>query len=438
MNRFTLLPLVLALGSGHTLANELDEQLTLLSQKSTAVQAGEDLFMQVCAACHAKDLSGATGFNLKDGEWIHGEQPSQILANIKQGFNKKGMPAFGAMFSDKQLQDVVAFIMSKREGLADLTYRLYQMTDENDVTVSEDKLIKSGALTKNLMDFELPEVKYYAIQFEGILYAPKEPSKLHIETWKLNPTSLFIDGKEVTKANPNASTWPLKPGKQKIKFQYIVGSDTKHSWKKNLALFVTTEDLGVKLFGLSTRSHKIMMDTKVLVTAQNKPVIQRKKIHDLPTYSVSVGFPEKINYAFNTRSCNVVGVWTGDLLNVGPNVESRGKDGSIVLGEWLIGKNDSLAMQNASQCQYKKMTNKGIPAFYFKQGAVDYKLTTSNMSATGLTLNYEMLSNKNTLVSFDLPTNDKVKIVSPDGKIQGNKLTINANSSAFSIQLSAK
>ncbi|WP_158969233.1 cytochrome c [Paraglaciecola sp. L3A3] len=438
MKKIGLIPLVLSMGIGNVQANEQDNKLISLTNNSSAVQGGEELFIQACAACHAKDLSGATGFNLKDGEWIHGEAPSQILTNIKQGFNNAGMPAFGAMFSDKQLQEVTAFIISKREGLANLTFKIYQMTDEKDVSVTADKLIKSGSLPKNLMDFEMPEVKHYALEFEGTLFAPKEPSKLFIEGWKIAPTTLHIDGQEVNKPFPQATTWTLKPGKQHVKFQYIVGDNFKQDWKKNLALFVTNEDKSVKLFGLSTRSDKIMKDTKILVTADIKPVIQRKKIHNLPTYSISVGFPEKINYAFNTRSCDVVGVWTGDMLNVGPNVDGRGKDGSIVLGDWFINKNDTFAMQSTSKCHYQKMTNKGIPAFFFNQDGVDYQLTTSNQSTNGLSLNYQVLSKSASPVVFDLPNNEKVQITSQDGVIKGNTLTITPNKTSFSINVSSK
>jgi cytochrome c5 len=438
MKKFGLLSIILSLGISNAYANSQDKALLKLAALPSSVKAGQELYQQVCAACHAKDLSGATGFNLKDGEWIHGESPSQILANVKQGFNKAGMPAFGPMFSDKQLKDVVAYIVSEREGLADLSFKIYQMQDEKDRVVTEDKLIKSGKLPKNLMDFEMPEIKHYTLEFEGTLYAPKEPSKLHIEAWKLNPTSLHIDGQKVIKENPNGATWKIKPGKQHIKFQYIVGSDIQKNWKRNLALFVATDDLGVKLFGISTRSNKIMNDTKVLVKADTKPVVQRKKIHNLPTYSISVGFPEKINYAFNTRSCDVVGLWKGDLLNVGPNVESRGKDGSLVLGDWLINIKDTLAMQTASKCRYQKMTNNGVPVFFFNQNGVDYQLSTSSMSANGLVLNYQVLSKPAESLIFDLPNNGNVNISSEDGVIKGNTLSIKPNQMSFSISLSAK
>lgn len=438
MKKIVFLPLLLAFTTVPAISNEIDKELSALAQNDAVVTTGKALFMQACAACHGKDLSGATGFNLKDGEWIHGEAPSQILSSVTQGFNNAGMPAFGSIFSDKQLIEVVAFIMSERQGMADLTYKIYQMLDVKDRLVSEGKLIKSGKLAKNLMDFELPEIKHYTLEFEGTLYVPKEPSKLVIEAWKLGPTKLVIDGKELPKDNPNTHIWTLKPGKQHIKFQYIVSEDTKHNWKKNLALFVTSEDLGIKLFGISTRSQKIMLDKKVNVIASDKIVVQRKKIHNLPTYSISVGFPEKINYAFNTRSCDVVGLWQGDLLNVGPNVESRGKDGSIVLGDWLLNKNDVFTMQSDSKCRYQKMVNQEVPAFFFERDGIDYKLTTSGMSINGLSLNYEVISKQTKSVTFNLPENGKVIFTSQDGAIENNILTIKPNTTSFSINVSAK
>ena len=73
----------------------LISQLVLASSATTAhndaafqanIDAGEQIFSQVCAACHGKDLSGGAGFNLKDGEWIHGDSPEDILNSIKQHY----------------------------------------------------------------------------------------------------------------------------------------------------------------------------------------------------------------------------------------------------------------------------------------------------------------------------------------------------------------
>ncbi|MCH2209389.1 MAG: cytochrome c, partial [Lentisphaerales bacterium] len=66
----------------------------LLSQTQAADQAsidrGKKIYDTVCFACHGKNLEGATGFNLKDAEWVHGNSPEQILATIKKGFPDKG------------------------------------------------------------------------------------------------------------------------------------------------------------------------------------------------------------------------------------------------------------------------------------------------------------------------------------------------------------
>jgi mono/diheme cytochrome c family protein len=52
------------------IAKSLDQELLALSNKTEITQQGQTLFDSYCAGCHKKDLSGAAGFNLKDGEWI--------------------------------------------------------------------------------------------------------------------------------------------------------------------------------------------------------------------------------------------------------------------------------------------------------------------------------------------------------------------------------
>ena len=154
-------------------ANQYDNKITAMSQDIKMTTEGKTLFNQVCASCHSKDLSGATGFNLKDGEWIHGRQPSQIIKNIKNGFASAGMPGFAGVYSEPQLESIVAYILSKREGFDGLTYKLYQMNTSEDKEVTPSKLIKQGELPTNLVNLQLPEVEHYLIEFEGDFYAPK-------------------------------------------------------------------------------------------------------------------------------------------------------------------------------------------------------------------------------------------------------------------------
>jgi cytochrome c5 len=433
-----LVALGLSVMSNRAISEPLDTVLYEKAQNPANLTSGQVVFEQACAACHGKALGGGAGFNLKDGEWVHGEAPSAILDNIKKGFNSAGMPAFGNIYSDSQLQDVVAYILSKREGMSNLSYKVYALKDRGDTQLSADNLVKSGMLPRNLMNFELPETEYYAIEFEGDLYAPNTPSKLFIDGFIPTPLKVEIDGEEIKRTSRSA-IWPLKPGKQRLNFQFIVNAPVKQDWKKNLALFVTNDDLEIKLFSLSTRGQLLMDDKKVHVEATNKVKVQRKKIRGLPTYSVSVGFPQKINYAFNTRSCNIVGLWSGDLLNVGPNVEGRGKDSSLILGDWLIKDDQAFGFLAESNCNYQKLVKSDGPSFFFSATGIDYRLTTKEESASGITFVYQVLNNPNKQASkLTLPSNTQLAISTSAGQITDNALVVAPEHQTFTIRLAKK
>ncbi|MEI8619166.1 c-type cytochrome [Pseudoalteromonas sp. B193] len=149
-------------------SEELDETLIQSSTNPVVLQQGKVLFEQVCASCHNKDLSGASGFNLKDGEWVHGKRPSEILNNVKNGFMSAGMPGFADVFSEEQLRSVVSYVLSKREGWDDLQYKLYQLDNEHDQVVREDKLIKSGQLARTLLTLRYLRCKIILLSLKAI------------------------------------------------------------------------------------------------------------------------------------------------------------------------------------------------------------------------------------------------------------------------------
>ncbi len=78
------------------------------------VAAGEVVFTQTCAACHGADLTGGIGPSLVDAEWIHGGDPEQIVTTITEGVTDKGMPAWGQVLGPQKVQQVAAFVVSKK------------------------------------------------------------------------------------------------------------------------------------------------------------------------------------------------------------------------------------------------------------------------------------------------------------------------------------
>ena len=391
--------------SNSAMANDKDREIEKLVSAPDVLKQGQGLFEQICASCHAKDLSGASGFNLKDGEWVHGDKPSQIVNNVKNGFMNAGMPGFGQMFSEDQIDSIVAYLLSKREGWSDLTYKVFQLSGSSDKTLSADKLIKSGKQDNNLPDFAMPEVKHYALVLEGDFYTYKDQvTKL----WTGRPNDLDfrleINGQVTPRSHEWNPTWVLQPGKQHLKLTFFV-HDEKF-WRRNIPLIVTNEDLSIKLFPASQAAKKIMEGKKLDIKVEQETIVQRKKVHSLPPYSISVGMVNKINYAFNTRSCAIVGLWQGDMLNVGPNISGRGQDGSLPLGKWKFKPPEHPSVKADKECKYKGYNRNPEPQFNFEIDGVKVSLNAELVDNNSIKFNYKTA--KGSELVFDLPQVDDV------------------------------
>lgn len=78
-------------------------------QKQTA---GKEIFERTCAVCHGKLGEGLVGPNLTDDYWIHGGRPEDLEKTISDGILSKGMLAFKNQLNNKQIDEVVTFILS--------------------------------------------------------------------------------------------------------------------------------------------------------------------------------------------------------------------------------------------------------------------------------------------------------------------------------------
>jgi cytochrome c553 len=411
------------------LASMLDRQVLDMTSQAKHTAAGQTLYETVCASCHNKDLSGATGFNLKDGEWIHGSQPSDIIKNIKNGFAKAGMPGFASMYSEQQIKQIAAYILSKREGWDNLTYELYQLDKDADFSfnaIQGKTPIKTGSLVSNLADYEIPELSNYALIFKGDFYTPKEKNaKLSSN----NPGYILLDA-SIDGAAPQVikkKSLPLKKGKQSLVVRMMtlnkrVFVKHKKSPRTNVSLMITGKNER-KLFPASTRAVSAMTANKLEINAKSEPVVQRKKVLDLPPFSIVVGLPEKINYAFNPKNCAISGAWTGDLLNIGPNVKNRGNDHSLILGKWLFHSPQSIAPVINQNCRFDEYTRLGNPKFYFTLDKVKYSVEAFANDSQSFDLLYKVVANPNQIKSLTLTLPQKTKVSSKDGLQSSNTLT---------------
>jgi cytochrome c oxidase cbb3-type subunit III len=76
-------------------------------------EAGRPIYMTNCAACHGQDLEGGIGVALRDGEWLHGSEPDQVLRTVSEGVPAKGMPGWAPILGPERVRQVTAYILAE-------------------------------------------------------------------------------------------------------------------------------------------------------------------------------------------------------------------------------------------------------------------------------------------------------------------------------------
>lgn len=103
-----------AAASGDGFAPEI---LLAMSQDDAVLERAKAAYGVNCSACHGADLEGGIGPNLKDGEWVHGGQPTQILASIQVGIAAKGMPGWGSVLGQTASAELTALLLHLNPAL---------------------------------------------------------------------------------------------------------------------------------------------------------------------------------------------------------------------------------------------------------------------------------------------------------------------------------
>ena len=407
-----------------TLIHLLAITLSLGASNKDSIAKGKLIYDSVCFACHGKNLEGATGHNLKDSEWLHGGSKEQIKATIKKGFPEKGMVAFGAIYNDQQIDDVTNYILSRQEGLRDMEYKIFHnATIETGVKWDSQKPDKQAKITPPHINLNLPEVDQYAIQYKGKLLIPEHMAgnfKLKGLVRQKDGFSLHIDGKEVkiklSKTKRFDQDIKLAAGSHDIEFRYI----------KNFKSCTLHLDLNGKAKGtipLSAESYRRSITNKYIVKAKDTFLIIRKRVNNLAPGSIIVNHQDKMNYAIDPHNGGLNAVWTGDSIDIGPNIFARGQKAASFLGKQLMNKGEKVELYidgAERKLRFIGYSDKPRPKFMYKYGSHQLHVE-SFLGPDGLVLSYSTPSGNSPKIQLKLPKSLNCK--TSKGSVKGELFT---------------
>jgi cytochrome c oxidase cbb3-type subunit III len=89
-------------------------ELQAIFKNSDRRKEGQSVFSARCVACHGDHAQGGIGPNLTDDFWLHGARGTDLVRTIEKGITDKGMPPWGSMLKDTEIQSVAAYIHSVR------------------------------------------------------------------------------------------------------------------------------------------------------------------------------------------------------------------------------------------------------------------------------------------------------------------------------------
>lgn len=88
----------------------------LAEENIPADNRANNLYQQLCAGCHGKDMKGTDkAKSFVDGKWEYGSSRKEIIKNIREGIIDKGMPAWEGAISNGDIEKITDFILVKHQ-----------------------------------------------------------------------------------------------------------------------------------------------------------------------------------------------------------------------------------------------------------------------------------------------------------------------------------
>lgn len=80
-------------------------------------EAIPETFTHLCTTCHGADLKGDIAQSLLDGSWQFGSGEEDIMRSIKFGYPHHGMPAWGGVLPDEEIDSLVSYLLEEEKRL---------------------------------------------------------------------------------------------------------------------------------------------------------------------------------------------------------------------------------------------------------------------------------------------------------------------------------
>ncbi|MDD7986209.1 cytochrome c [Lentisphaera marina] len=383
----------------------------LLKADDLSELRGQKLYETICFSCHGNKLEGATGPNLKDYEWLHGSSKSDIIKSITNGFPEKGMLAFGALYKQEQINDLVNFILSRQQGLRNVEYKIFHDIQLNDkFEWDKHKADKQRSLKPPHFNPNLPEVNQFAISFKGQLLIPKHLAGDFILSGirkQYRGIALYIDGDKIpfptNKDRAIKIPLNLRAGTHDIRLEYI----------KDFKSTVFFLDLvGKETIPLTSESYRRSITSSHIPKAENAFLINRKRITAAPPGSIIVNHMDKISYAIDPKTSDIKAMWLGKSLDIGPNIYARGQHFAQPIGTHLFSAEQSINLfinGKAAELKYIGYSDKPLPKFIFKSSEGEISLQ-SKIENNALKLSYSIKSNHALDINLKIPQELNTKL----------------------------
>ena len=114
----------------------------------------------------------------------------------------------------------------------------------------------------------------------------------------------------------------------------------------------------------------------------------------MPPGSIVVNHQDRLSYAINPIDASINAIWSGESLDIGPNIYARGQQTAKILGKQLFDLVDDIELLldgEKRQLKFVGYSNKPRPRFMYKYGDCELSVE-SFMDEAGLVLNYSLSS----------------------------------------------